>query len=69
MNKNELRAVMVSRGDTYEDLAAAIGCTKATVSQKINGQSGAGFTQPEIAAIKNRYGLTAEQVDLIFFTE
>lgn len=67
MNKNALRAVMAERGETYEDLAAVIGCTVSTVSDKINEKAPSGFTQKEMLAIKEHYKLTARQVDNIFF--
>lgn len=67
MNKAKLRSVMVAHGDTYETLAKLIGCTTATFSLKINGESANGFTQPEIKAIRSHYALTDEQVIEIFF--
>ena len=67
MNKKELRAVMISYGDTYETLAEALGIYTATLSNKINTKNGIGFNQLEIIAIKNRYSLTADQIDRIFF--
>jgi DNA-binding XRE family transcriptional regulator len=67
MNKNELRAVMITHGDTYETLADALGIYASTLSNKINTKNGIGFNQPEIIAIKNRYNLTADQIDHIFF--
>lgn len=69
MNKAKLRAVMVGNGDTYETLAKTIGCTAATFSLKINGETANGFTQPEIKAIRAKYALTDEQVVEIFFEE
>lgn len=67
MNKNELEAEMKRFGDTGGSLADFLGMARGTFSNKIN-ENGAEFTQSEIARIKQRYSLTAEQVDLIFFT-
>lgn len=67
MNKNELRAEMVRNGDTAESLAEAIGITLGTFSKKINGVNGNDFRQHEIQIIRDRYNLSAEKVDLIFF--
>lgn len=67
MNKDLLRSVMVLHGDTNRSLAAFLGISEQSVSNKIN-ENGTEFRQGEIAQIKARYSLTSEQVDLIFFT-
>ena len=66
MNKKMLRSVMALHGDTNKDLAECIGKSEQSVSSKIN-ENGSEFTQGEIGAIACRYGLTAEQIKLIFF--
>ena len=66
MNKDLLRSVMVLNGDTNKSLAASLGITEQSVSNKIN-ENGTEFKQGEIGRIKARYNLTSEQVDLIFF--
>ena len=66
MNKDLLRSVMVLHGDTNKTLAAFLGITEQSVSNKIN-ENGTEFKQGEIGRIKMRYNLTSEQVDLIFF--
>ena len=66
MNKDLLRSVMVLHGDTNKSLAAFLGITEQSVSNKIN-ENGTEFRQGEIGRIKLRYNLTSEQVDLIFF--
>lgn len=66
MNSQMLRSVMVLHGDTNKDLAKLLGKTEQSVSNKIN-EKGTEFTQGEIAKIKTRYNLTAEQVEAIFF--
>lgn len=67
MNKELLRSVMVLHGDTNRSLAAFLGISEQSLSNKIN-ENGTEFRQGEIAQIKARYNLTSEQVDLIFFT-
>ena len=67
MNPNKLKSVMVLHGDTQEVLADAIGMSRVTLARKIHGTDGAQFLQKEIQAIKERYNLTAEDVDDIFF--
>lgn len=66
MNKTELRVVMLRHGDTNKELAEYLGITEQSVSNKIN-ESGTEFKQGEIAKIKERYNLTADQVEAIFF--
>ena len=65
MNKNELRAQMARYGDTGQTLAEALGMAINTLSEKMNGKRD--FTQSEIRAIKQRYNLSPEEIDLIFF--
>lgn len=67
LNKNKLESVMRLHGDTGGDLAEALGIARSTFSLKINEKSGAEFTQKEISMIKQRYSLTAEELDDIFF--
>lgn len=68
MNKELLRSVMVLNGDTNKDLAAYLGISEQSVSNKIN-ENGTEFKKCEIAKIKARYNLTSDQVDRIFFAE
>lgn len=65
MDTNRLRAVMVLHGDTGTRLAAALGISRTALSMKMTGKSQ--FTQREIWKIKERYGLSAEDIDRIFF--
>ncbi|MDO4318288.1 MAG: hypothetical protein Q4C48_08810 [Lachnospiraceae bacterium] len=67
MNKRLLEAVMREHGDTGTVLSEYLGIARSTFSAKINETNGAEFTQSEIAKIKERYTLTAEKVDNIFF--
>ncbi len=69
MNKNALESIMKLYGDTGGALAKYIGVARSTFSAKINEKNGAEFTQGEIMAIKNRYNLSAEQIETIFFND
>ena len=66
MNGALLKSVMVLNGDTVRDLAKYLGKTPQSISDKIN-ERGTEFKQGEIALIKERYNLSAEQVESIFF--
>lgn len=67
MNANILRSKMKLFGDTNASLADAIGCSAQRLSAKINETNDAEFNQGEIKAIKERYNLSHEEVDAIFF--
>lgn len=67
MNKSALRAKMVMNDDTGITLSKALGISETTLSSKINGK--AEFTRNEIAKIKERYKLNAEDIDEIFFKD
>ena len=69
MNKNKLISIMKLHGDTQADLADYIGISLQRCNAKINGTNGAVFDMVEIAKIKKKYNLTAEQVDEIFLTQ
>lgn len=69
MNGNMLRATMILNGERGGQLAEAMSLSYQRLSAKLNETKGAQFTQREIAFIKDRYKLTAEQVDEIFFTK
>jgi hypothetical protein len=68
MNKNELVSVMKKHGDNQADLAEYIGISLQRFNAKINQTNGAEFTRPEMQKVKEKYGLTSEQVDEIFLT-
>lgn len=53
-------------GDTQSELARVLGVTKSTLSWKINGK--AEFKQSEIKTIADRYDLTGEEIEAMFFT-
>ena len=68
-NTNMLISKMKLFGDKQEILADALGISLTRTNAKINNTNGAEFTQSEIALIKIRYNLTADEVDQIFLTE
>ena len=61
-----LKGVIRGYGETQKDLADALGISLSSLNLKIKGK--AEFRQNEIAMIKSRYGLTAQEVDSIFFS-
>lgn len=65
LNSSKLKAKIVENDDTQAQLAAAIGISPSNLNDKINGK--VSFRQDEIAAIRNRYHLSAVEVDSIFF--
>lgn len=67
MNKKLLRSIMALHGDTNKDLAEMLGISEQSVSGKLN-EKGTEFKQGEIAKIKDRYNLSPNQVESIFFT-
>ena len=67
MKKNLLEAKMKIYGDTQSSLAEAIGISVQALNYKMNGKGE--FTMGEIQKIKERYHLTAEEVDEIFFSQ
>ena len=66
MNGKLLRNIMILNGDTNATLAAYLGITEQSVSNKIN-ENGTEFKQGEIAKIIKRYNLDCDTVDRIFF--
>ena len=63
-----MKSKMALNNDTNAALAAAIGISAQRLSAKINSTGGAEFTQGEIERIKDRYCLTPDEVNEIFFT-
>lgn len=63
--KYRLREHIDRNGDSLEKLAEALGITYQTLSKKMNEH--VEFTRAEIFTIKQRYSLSAEQIDYIFF--
>ena len=69
MNKNLLRSIMALHGDSDTTLAEYLLISRSRFSAKINETGGAEFNKGEITKIKQKYNLTAEQVDEIFFSQ
>ncbi len=71
MNPKLLKSFMALNGDTIRDLADYLGISPQSVSYKINEKvintDKIEFKQGEIAKIKERYNLSADQVEAIFF--
>lgn len=67
MNTNNLKAVMAKHGDSQEKLAEFLGLHVSGVNARINGKIE--FRLSEIRAIRERYGLSPEEVTEIFFDE
>lgn len=63
--KDLFRAKVMERGKTMRDAALAMGCSEATLSRKINGISD--FTRNEIQLFRQAFGLSADDVENIFF--
>ena len=68
VNKNLFVSKMKLFGDTQEILAEALGISLTRLNAKINEVDGAEFWQHEILFFRNRWHLTPEEVDQIFFT-
>lgn len=66
MNGVMLRSIMVLHGDTVRDLAEYLGKTEQSVRKKI-AENGSEFHISEVRKIVDRYHLSREQIDLIFF--
>ena len=69
MNKQKLESVMKLHNDNGQTLAQYLGIARPTFSNKLNETRGADFKQGEIRLIKERYNLSAEEVDMIFFNQ
>lgn len=65
MGARKLKAQMVLNGDTNEKLAKALGMSRNSLYLRMQGKSD--FRAGEIKVISERYKLTPEQVDDIFF--
>jgi hypothetical protein len=69
MNKNMFVSKMKLFGDTQEILAIELGISLSRLNAKINETDGAEFKQSEIKFFRNRWRLTPDEVDQIFFAE
>lgn len=66
VNKAKLKSIMTLHGDKNKDLAELLGVSEQSISCKLN-ENGSEFKQGEIAKIKDKYNLSPEEVDAIFF--
>lgn len=67
MDSIKLKSIMVLNRDNQQDLSKYLGISPQRLSLKLNEKLGAEFTQTEIALIKQKYNLTPEDIDSIFF--
>ena len=67
MNSNLLKATIIKNGDTQEKLAKDMGLPTSALNMRINGKIE--FRRNEIIFINNRYCLSSDEVDSIFFNE
>lgn len=67
MNSNLLKAMIIKNGDTQEKLAEAMGLPTSALNMRINGKIE--FRRNEIIFIKQRYSLSSDEVESIFFNE
>lgn len=67
MNSNLLKATIVKNGDTQGKLAEAMGINTSCLNMRINGKTE--FRGSEINFIKNRYHLSNDEINSIFFAE
>lgn len=68
MRSQTLKGIITMHDGNQGILADAMGLSLSRLNAKIN-ETGAEFTQSEIAFIRDRYKLTKTQVNDIFFTE
>ena len=66
MDINKLKSKMILNGDNGKKLADYLGISRTTLSAKMN-ETNAEFTQTEIMKIKEKYLLTGDEIDEIFF--
>lgn len=63
--KDLFRAKVIEHGKTMRDAAIVMGCSEAALSRKVNGISD--FTRNEIQLFRQAFGLSADDVEHIFF--
>lgn len=67
MNTKELKAQMVRKEKTVDQLCASLGISRSAWFRKIGGESQ--FTQGEITGLRKELELNDEQTGDIFFNE
>ena len=60
---------MIKNHETMATIATVLGKCKVTVSNCVKGNRNSEFTRADIQTLKNRWNLTPEQLDAIFFSE
>jgi hypothetical protein len=65
MNARKLKAEMVLKDKSVDDVCTAAGFGRSSWFRKISGETE--FTQGEISAISNLLSLNSEQIGSIFF--
>lgn len=65
MNSAMMKAAIVQNGETQTILAEAMGMAQSALNARINGKID--FRSKEIEFIRNRYHLSQDMTDLIFF--
>lgn len=66
-NTLKLKAVILEKGFTQEQIAEMLGMTIATFNYKVNNKRE--FKASEIKRLSEHLSLTAEEVNTIFFAE
>jgi len=67
INDKELKVQMIRHGDTNKELSRALGIQPPTLCHRMKGRSP--FKVQEIQIIIERYSLTPEMTQLIFFAQ
>jgi len=67
MNSRELKAQMILKEKTVDQLCTALGISRSAWFRKVGGASE--FTQGEIMGLRFELGLTDEQTGRIFFDQ
>ena len=65
MDMNLLKYFMGRHGDNQAELAKALGLPQSALSERMNGRRS--FRQNEMDTIRKRYGLTAQDMQNVFF--
>lgn len=66
MDERRFRATMVLNGDSISTVASALKRSRNTIYLKIKGTLD--FDSREIQTLKKRWGLSASDIELIFFS-
>jgi len=69
INKQLLKSYITRYDNTQDVLAKAMGISLSGLNAKINEVAGREFRQNEILFIKERYALTAQDIESVFFAQ